>query len=188
MEPSWDQLYEVSAAQQGLFTTRQAEEAGYSVPLLHHHVKAGRIQRLQRGIYRLVHFPAGDQEPLVAAWLWSDRAGVASHQSALALHSLSDILPSRIHLTVPESWRKRRLHASSEVVLHYADLVSDEVGWYSAVPTTSPKRTLVDCARASVSPELVRAAAMQAVRRGLVQRRDLDEVDAVLAPFGGLAR
>ncbi|HEY0713455.1 MAG TPA: hypothetical protein VGF45_12330 [Polyangia bacterium] len=33
-------------------------------------------------------------EELVTAWLWSDRAAVLSHQTALALHGLSDILPA----------------------------------------------------------------------------------------------
>ena len=29
-----------------------------------------------------------------AVWLWSEQAGVFSHQTALALHDLSDILPA----------------------------------------------------------------------------------------------
>jgi hypothetical protein len=43
----------------------------------------------------IVHFPAGEHEELVAAWLWSELAGVVSHQSALALHRLSDGLSAR---------------------------------------------------------------------------------------------
>jgi hypothetical protein len=44
---------------------------------------------VRRGIYRLVHFPAGQHEELVVAWLWSERVGIVSHQTALALHELS---------------------------------------------------------------------------------------------------
>lgn len=55
-----------------------------------HYVHIGRVVRVRRGIYRLVHFPAGEHEELVAAWLWSEPAGVVSHQTALALHGLSD--------------------------------------------------------------------------------------------------
>jgi predicted transcriptional regulator of viral defense system len=71
-------------------------------PLLAHYQKTGRIARIRRGIYRLVHFPSGEQEELVTAWLWTDSQGVLSHQTALALHGLSDVLPAKIHLAAPE--------------------------------------------------------------------------------------
>ena len=63
-KPSWANLYETASAQEGYFTTKQAASAGYSLPLIHKHVKAGRMQRIRRGIYRLVHFPAGEHEDL----------------------------------------------------------------------------------------------------------------------------
>jgi hypothetical protein len=81
--PDWNRLFETAAAQEGLFTTKQAAEAGYSPQLLVHYVLTGKAHRVRRGTYRLVHFPAGEHEELVAAWLWSERAGVVSHQTAL---------------------------------------------------------------------------------------------------------
>jgi len=72
-DPNWDRLYETAAAQEGLFTTRQAAEAGYSTQLLRYHVSSGRVARARRGVYRLVHFPAGEHEELVMVWLWSER-------------------------------------------------------------------------------------------------------------------
>src|SRR5687768_2373690 len=92
-QPDWNRLYETAVGQEGLFTSLQAADAGYSAQLLVHHVRSGRVLRVRRGIYRIVHFPAGEHEELVAAWLWSERAGVFSHQTALALHELSDVLP-----------------------------------------------------------------------------------------------
>ena len=90
-EPAWQALYDVAAAQEGLFTTRQAATAGYSPPLLTHHQKAGRIVRIRRGIYRLVHFPPGEHEELVTAWLWTDAQGVLSHETALSLHGFTQL-------------------------------------------------------------------------------------------------
>jgi predicted transcriptional regulator of viral defense system len=185
--PSWDRLFEVAAGQEGVFTTEQAAEAGYSPQLLVHHVRAGRIVRLRRGIYRLVHFPAGDHEDLVVLWLWSERAGIVSHQTAVALHDLSDALPARVHLTLPSAWRRRRFRVPPEVVLHHADVPQVDRAWFGAVPTTSPRRSLNDCADAGMSPELLRPAALQAIRRGLVTRSELPGVEQALAPFGGLA-
>jgi predicted transcriptional regulator of viral defense system len=169
-----------------MFTTKQAAEAGYSPQLLVHYVHCGRAVRVSRGIYRLVHFPAGEHEELVVAWLWSELVGVVSHQSALALHGLSDVLPAHVHLTLPAAWRRRRFRVPANVVLHHADVRPEDRAWFGAVPTTNPRRTLNDCAREGFSPELLRQAAQQALRRGLVTTPELGDVEAALRPFGGL--
>jgi len=183
----WDSLYAAASVQDGLFTTQQAADAGYSPQLLAHHLDIGRIVRVRRGIYRLVHFPPSEHEELVAAWLWSEQAGVLSHQTALALHDLSDVLPNHIHLTLPWAWRRRRLRVPEDVVLHHADVPARDRTWFGAVPTTVPARTLNDCARDGLSPELLRRAAQQALHRGLVAKSELADVEAALEPFGGLA-
>jgi predicted transcriptional regulator of viral defense system len=58
----------------------------------------------------------------VPIWLWSERVGVFSHETALGLHELSDVLPARIHLTLPAKWRRRRLRVPKGVVVHHADV------------------------------------------------------------------
>jgi predicted transcriptional regulator of viral defense system len=183
--PNWNALFDVGAAQAGYFTTRQAAEAGYSTQLLLKHQRAGRIVRAQRGIYRLVHFPPEEHEDLVRAWLWSDGKGVVSHESALALHGLSDALPGRIHLTLPASWRGRRLRVPPGILLDHADVPAADRAWVGPIPVTSPRRSLVDCAR-DAPPDLLQQAARQALRRGLVERTEIPEVEAALEPFGGL--
>lgn len=185
--PSWSRLYEVAAGQEGLFTARQAAAAGFSLQLLVHHVRRGRLVRVRHGIYRLVHFPAGEHEELVTAWLWSEQAGVVSHQIALALHELSDVLPAHVHLTLPSAWRRRRFRIPPDVMLHHADVPPEDRSWVGAVPTTNPRRTLNDCAHAGLSPDLLRQAAQQALRRGLVAKAEIGDVEQALAPFGGIA-
>lgn len=185
-EPVWQALYDVAASQEGFFTTRQAAAAGYSAPLLAHHRKAGRITRIRRGVYRLVHFPAGEHEDLVVAWLWAEAAAVISHQTALSLHGLSDSLPVRIHLTLPHDWRRRRLRVPKGLVLHYADVPDKERTWVGPMPVTSIRRTLDDCAQSALTPDLLRQAARQALMRGLVKRTDLRGVEKALEPYGGI--
>ena len=185
--PDWDRLFETASAQEGYFTTRQAADAGYSSQLLLKHIRARRVARMQRGIYRLVHFPAGEHEELVTAWLWSERVGVISHQTALALHGLSDVLPTHVHVTLPSAWLRRRFRVPTGVVLHHADVPPEDRTWFGAVPTTSPRRSLSDCAREGIPPELLRQAARQALRRGLVTKAELGDVEEALQPFGGLA-
>jgi predicted transcriptional regulator of viral defense system len=187
---SWQRfqrLFEAASTQSGHFSLAQARDAGCSAQLLQYYVRSGRVKRVERGIYRLVHFPPGEHEELVVAWLWSGQSGVVSHETALALHGLSDTLPARIHLTAPASWRERRLRVPKGVVLHFGDLDDADRTWFGSVPVTNARRTLRDCAMGGLSPELLRQAATQALRRGLVAEKELAEVDAALKPFGGLA-
>jgi len=168
--PSWDELFDRAAGQEGLFSTAQAAEAGYSPQLLQKHLRAGRIRRVRRGVYRLVHFPAGEHEDLVAVWLWSDRAGVFSHETALALHGLSDALPAQVHLAVPATWAGRRLRVPLGVRLAFAEVPAADRAWVGPVPVTAVRRTLADCREAGVAPDLVEQAVRQAGERGLVPK------------------
>ena len=186
-KPNWDELFEVAAAQDGYFTTKQAAAVGYSSQLLVKHIRAGRILRVRRGVYRLVHFPAGEHEDLVVAWLWSEQAGVVSQATALALHGLSDVLPAQIHLTLPGAWSVRRFRTPAGLVLHFSDVAADERSWFGAVPTTDTKRTLKDCVVSGLAPDLLRQAAREAQHRGLVSADELGDVIVALEPFGGLS-
>ena len=168
--PDWDRLYETAAAQGGYVTVQQAAEAGYSLPLLQYHIRKGRLERARRGVLRLIHFPPSDHEDLVPLWLWTEQEGVFSHETALFLHDLSDVLPAKWHVTVPTSWASRRLRLPRGLVLHVADLNDEDLGWSGPVPVTEPLRTVVDCHANQAAPDLVEQAIEQGVRRGLFTR------------------
>ena len=106
-------LFDNVEGQQGYFTAKQAAAAGYQLGSQAHHVKSGNWVRVERGIYRLARFPQSNEEQLVIYYLWSrNRAGVPegvySHQTALSIHELSDINPSKLHMTVPPTFRSQR--------------------------------------------------------------------------------
>lgn len=170
--PDWDRLYRQAESQAGHFTLSQAEACGYSSQHLQKHLTAGRISRICRSIYRLTHFPPTEHEELVVLWLWSSRDGVFSHETSLALHDLSDALPARVHMTLPESWRARRVRIPDGLVLHYEDLPDASRDWFELVPVTTPKQVLSECIEARVSPELIGQAIRQARQRGLISSRD----------------
>lgn len=172
--PSWDRLFEIASAQAGYVTNKQAAEAGYSLPLLQFYIEKGRLERVQRGILRLVHYPAGEHEDLVPTWLWSEQKGAFSHETALMLHDLSDALPAKHHLTLPREWAKRRLRVPRGVLLHYADIPKTDLTWLGPVPITTPLRTVVDCVADAVVDDLVRQAVHQGVRRGLFERGEVN--------------
>lgn len=170
--PDWDRLYQQAESQAGHFTLAEAEACGYSSQHLQKHLKAGRIARVRRGIYRLTRFPPTEHEELVVLWLWSNREGVFSHETSLALHDLSDALPARVHMTLPTSWRTRRVRVPDGLVLHYEDLPDASCDWFELVPVTTPMQFLTECIEARVSPELIGQAIRQARQLGLISSKD----------------
>ena len=170
--PSWDDLYATASTQAGHFTTAQAQAAGYSPQLLHKYLANGKVERIRRGVYRLVHYPAGDDEDLVVLWLWSEQKGVFSHETALARHELSDALPAITEMTVPRAWRKRRLRVPVGLELHFDNIAEPDRTWHGPVPITTPARTLRDCAMAGVSRELVDQALAAGTQRGMLTDED----------------
>jgi hypothetical protein len=140
--PDWNALYAHAEVQAGCFTTAQAADAGYSPQLLEKYLANGRVIRVRHGVYRVVHFPATEEEDLVVHWLWSRFEGVFSHETALSRHGLSDLLPDNVEMTVPTRWRSRRVRVPRGLRLHYANLSPNDRAWYGSVPITSPARSV----------------------------------------------
>ena len=169
----WQALFRLAARQEGLFSARQATSVGYSPQLLAKYIAGGRVERVQRALYRIVDFPPGEHEGLVAIWLWSRTEGVFSHQTALFLHNLSDALPVRAHVTVPTTWRSRAIRIPEDVALYYGDVGDPDRTWIGPLPVTAVRRTLSDCLHASVAPELVAQASAEAAERGLITAAEI---------------
>ena len=163
---AWDDLFTLSTGQAGYFTKQQACRLGFSDPVLSYHQRKGKIVRAFSRVYRFAHYPITEHEELVVAWLASEGQGVFSHETALALHDLSDVLPDRLHMTLPATWRRRQLPAQVD---RFYDVVPDaDIVWVGPVPATSPTRTLGDCAAVHVSPEVLSQAVAQARARGIL--------------------
>lgn len=167
--PDHDALYQLAEEQAGYFTATQAREAGFSYSLLAYHVGTGRFERVKPRVYRIVLFPSSPHEDLYVAWLQAGLHAVISHDSALALYDLSDLLPHRIHVTVPRTASRRR----PELQLHTKRLEPEDVTRYEGLPVTTVLRTLVDVTAAGLADEQVRQAIQEALRRGLVARESL---------------
>lgn len=165
-------LFATAVRQGGYFTATQAREAGYGYPHIDYHLQAGNFERTAHGLYRLPEIPASEQDGLIRLALWSrNRAGepqaVVSHDTALLLHELSDVLPRRVHLTVPPSFRKR---PPKGCVVHKSPLTSSEVEERPGFHVTTPLRTLLDVAESPLPQEQLEKAVSDALERGLVRR------------------
>ena len=91
--------------------------------------------------------------------------GVVSHQSALALHGLSDVSPARVHVTVPTAVRIRRALPRG-LVLHYTDLPQEDVERVEGVPVTTPARAIRDAHASHLGNDLIGQAIADGRRSG----------------------
>lgn len=161
--PDYQQLYETAESQAGYFAAHQARKCGFSWERLSSNVNTGRFTRIRRGIYRLTQFPGSEFEDLFVAWLRTGPDSVVSHESALSLYRLSDVLPAEIHLIVPRTSSRRR----SDIRQHTHHLNPDEVTKREGLPVTTVPRTLADVAASGLAEEQVRLAIREAIERGL---------------------
>jgi len=168
----------IASRQQGYFTARQALEVGYSYATQHYQTTSANWIREQRGIYRLADYPTADRPDLVLWSFWSNNRkgksqGVFSHETALSIHDLSDVMPAHLHMTVPPSFRKSA-KIPTVLVIHRATLTTTDIQAMEGYSVTRPLRTIVDVASLeTVSADILEQAVQQALQRGLVKRDDL---------------
>jgi predicted nucleotidyltransferase len=165
-----DSLFAVAESQQGYFTSADAKSLGYDYSHQFFHVRQGNWVRVDRGIYRLKKFPAARHEDLMRWWLWSRKKAVLSHETAAALYDLGDLLPSKIHLTVPPDFRKRPTRG---LILHKAKLHESEIEKRDGLPVTKPLRTILDLARSHLDDERLEGVAREAILKGDPSRKEL---------------
>ena len=172
--PDRGRLFEIVSEQGGYFTAEQARECGYSAPLLTHHTKGGRFLRVRRGLYRLAEYPSSPREDVLAAWLAVGKDdAVVSHESALDLLDLSDVIPDAAHVTVSRS--RRNLPKLPGVKIHTTvrPLSPEDVTYRDGMSVTSPTRTILDAAQSGTAPDQIERAVVQAVERGLAKPGEL---------------
>jgi len=170
-------LLSIASEQGGYFTARQALSVGYTYRQQHFHRERGNWLLVDRGLFRLRGYPNSPHEDLIRWAFWSrDQKGqikaAVSHESALAFHDLGDIMPAKLHFTVPKGFRKR---APDACVLHHRNLGDSDLERHEGFLVTTPLRTIKDVAESHVSPEHLIKALHDALNRGLIRRKQLEE-------------
>lgn len=168
-------LLEIAKEQDGYFTAAQALSVGYTYRQQHHHKSYGNWFSIDHGVYRLRNYPDSEHEDLIRWSFWSrnqrgEFQATISHETALALHDLGDVMPGKVHLTVPPGFRKT---APGGCVLHRAHLATQDAERRRGFNVTTPIRTLLDAAGSPLSPDLFEGAVRDALRRGLVRSQQL---------------
>lgn len=164
-------LWHLAADAGGYFTTEQAQS--YHIPrrLLAYHARMGRYERIAHGLYRLRDFPSSPIDDIRAGWLAVGAGqGVVSHESALALYDVCDVIPSGVHVTVARTQRWVRPPAG--VILHTTKqpIPPSDCSSLHGIQVTAPLRTILDAADAGTAPEQIVRAVLTALAHGLLTR------------------
>jgi len=173
-KPSRSRLFELASEQGGYFTAAQGRTRGFSKALLAHHAKSGRFLRVRQGLYRFREYPSSPREDVTAAWLATGReVAVVSHESALDILGLSDVVPEVVHLTVPRAMRYRS--SASGVVIHTTTrrLAKSDTVVRDGIRVTAAVPSIIDAARVGTAPEQIEAAIRQALERGMATKSKL---------------
>lgn len=167
--PDYNLLYEIAEGQAGYFAAYQARSVGFSWERLSANAKTGRFQSVAHGIYRLSQFPGSKHEDLFVACLRTGPDSVISHESALSVYDLSDVLPGEIHVIIPRTGSRRR----DGIRLHTNRLKEDEITTREGLPITTVERTIADVAFSGLGEDQVQEAIRDAIQRGLTTRQKL---------------
>ncbi len=165
-----DELFALAEENNGLLTSKEAREAGIMDSVLARLARRGRLDRVARGVYRIAHYPADRFAQYKEAVLWARASKgperiALSHETALLIYGISDANPAGVHLSVPRNARLRR-ECPKWIVIHRADLSSEDVTEQEGMPVTSMERTILDVLTATHRIDLVRQAIGDARREG----------------------
>jgi predicted transcriptional regulator of viral defense system len=163
---AYTSVLEVATDQFGYVTVEDARDVGVGAGTLHAMVRRGTAEHVAQGLYRIRAIPPSPLSEYMEASLWPRGVrGVVSHESALAVHELSDANPARVHITVPRAHRILR-RPPRVYQVHHADLDPAEIEHVEGIPVTGVTRTILDCHATHVGAELLRQAIDQARQRG----------------------
>jgi predicted transcriptional regulator of viral defense system len=130
--------------------------------------RAGRVERLGRGLYRLAEFQVTGRENLAEACVRVPR-GVICLLSALAFHEFTTQIPSKIWMAIPgKSWTPKANDWPLRFVRFSDDSIRSNVQRHSVngaeVRVFSPAKTVADCFK--FRNKIGKDVALEALRDG----------------------
>jgi predicted transcriptional regulator of viral defense system len=161
-------------------TPSTAAQAGLSRSALYRGARAGRLDRIARGIYLPAEASAADWDQLEAATRRPDATICLT--SALAHHDLTDAIPTALDVAIPRG--SRTPASTGAIAWHQFDRATFEIGReqilipgsHQTIGIYSSERSIADAfrLRGEVGYELARDALREWLRRGGKPARLID--------------
>jgi len=177
------------AESERIFTTAQAERLGIPRDALHDAARSKRVERVQRGAYRLVGSGASETDELAALWKLTapprfthERARVSEWDgiavggsTAAALLGIGNfyLSPYRIYVS-------RRINTRNPSVrFGVRNVAREDVTFERGIPVTKLERTVFDLVADSEDPSLVADVLCDAVHKN--EDFDFEHLGSLLA-------
>jgi predicted transcriptional regulator of viral defense system len=168
---AFNQLADLAADQYGFVSQHDARELGIQPMTLIRMSEHGTLERRGHGLYRLRYFPVSPLDSYMEATLWPrGTRGVLSHETALQLYELSDVNPSKIHLTVPREHRIRR-EIPALYRIHHETLADEDVTFHEGMPIVTSAHAIRQSHAAHLGPALIGQAIDHGVSNGRLTRK-----------------
>lgn len=135
--------------QHGVFTRRQAIDAGFSASAISRRLASRVWERVDFGAYRFAGTPSSLKQRLMAACLLGP--AVASHRSAALLWDLAGMPAEIVEVTALRHQRRRQAGITWHESYH---LTERDVTQIDGIPVTRPVRTFLDLAVVLSAPAL----------------------------------
>lgn len=174
------------SASEGVFTTALALRLNISRNALAHACKAGRLERIAHGAYRLAGARSSNTDELAAVWKltapatfsWERQArwdGVAiGGTTAACLLGIGDFYLSPYRIYSPKRINSRLQAANFRI----RSIDEKDIAWIDGLPVTRAERTLVDMCLDREDPSLIQDALYDATAQGII---DSDRLTRLLA-------
>ena len=195
MRSRLEELLPLAEQNDGLVTASQARALGIADSVLARLTQRGTLERVARGVYRIPYFPADRLSQYREAVLWARASHgpeqvALSHETALGVYGISDVNPSRVHLTVPKNARLRR-RKPKWVMIHRCDLPRSDVTTHEGLPVTTVAKSVLDVMDATGRLGVARQAIKDARKEGYISAAELNRLTRQLNQYahgGGTAK
>jgi predicted transcriptional regulator of viral defense system len=164
----------------GFVTASQARAIGIVDSVMARMTRRGKLDRVARGVYRIPYYPSDRLSQYREAILWARAShgpeNVAlSHETALAAYGISDVNPSRVHITVPKGARLRR-RKPKWLVIHRSTLSPSDVTMHEGLPATTVAKSVVDVVDETGRLGLARQAVKDARKEGYINAAEANRI------------
>ncbi len=167
--PDYPGLFALAASQHGMVAAAQARQYGFSRDSLSRLATQGTLRRLARGVYRWRDFPGSPFEDIAEAWLRLGESAIASHETALVLNGLTDLMPRKHHFVVPRSARGRRRIPTVTLHTRTHPISPDDVQRVHGIPAMRPEIAIIEAAAEGADPTQVDLALRELHERGTLR-------------------
>jgi predicted transcriptional regulator of viral defense system len=171
----YKQLSKRAADNYGYLTGQDARELGVPIGTLNALARRGQLDRIEHGIYRVPLVPPSSRDQYKLATLWPGGRGLISHESALDLYDISDVNPTKLHVTVPKAYRTHR-EIPSLYVLHRDEVADVDRSSVDGIPVVSVAKAIRQVHEQHLRHSLVDQAIDDAEREGWLRRRQADQL------------